>query len=731
MAQAQPDTTEASAAAIRWLGIATAVLAGLSFAVVGAGAAGPSLTSDLISRLIGSLVAAVLLVWVIRRYQFSERRPVGRILVLVTGLVLGAAVWYGYLLESKVRTTVIGVLIAIGASALLFVGANKWIDTSRKSLPQFGAISAAVMSALISVLLIGNRLVGLQVGGRNLSFLLVLVVAAIAGAFGFLLGKTSERPTRMLVGAGGGAIVGLVVGIFFRPGGFPAMFALQLVIWPLLVAALGAGLATIRNQPWPRGAITGATIGWLLGAWLLSTIGAGTILEALLGTVVLGALAGLRYGARPLAGRQERLDFERRARATTFLAPALIFIAAALVIPTILTILLSFRDAKAEALVGLANYLTIFRDPDAIDISGWAGIFRSGFFWAALVLAVIGTLAGIVSGRRIGSRFGAHGGSVGAIALGSFLLAFAIFTNLRGTIFNNLWWVFTVTVLAAGLGLAVAVLADRAKSESLAKSIIFMPMAISFVGAALIWRFVYIARPPSKNQTGLANAFWVGIGQVSASPLGKAITLVILGLAIAGLLYLALRARRAGTNGLLAGSVMTVLPLIYVAYRFLTGTLGGITQTADGSYISEPWQFITTPRLNNFWLMVVLIWIQTGFTMVIFSAAIKSVPSELIEASRVDGATESETFWRITVPQIAPTIGVVTTTLIVLVMKVFDIVKVMTNGNFDTQVIANLMWTRGFSEFNRGLGAALAVVLFLSVLPVMFVNIRRMQKEAT
>ena len=127
--------------------------------------------------------------------------------------------------------------------------------------------------------------------------------------------------------------------------------------------------------------------------------------------------------------------------------------------------------------------------------------------------------------------------------------------------------------------------------------------------------------------------------------------------------------------------------------------------------------------------MIVLVWIQTGFAMVIMSAAIKAVPAELIEASKVDGATEGQTFWGITIPQIMSTIGVVVTTLIVLVMKVFDIVKVMTNGNFGTQVLANEMWQKAFTESDFGVGSAVAVVLFLSVVPIMYVNIRRMQGE--
>ena len=139
--------------------------------------------------------------------------------------------------------------------------------------------------------------------------------------------------------------------------------------------------------------------------------------------------------------------------------------------------------------------------------------------------------------------------------------------------------------------------------------------------------------------------------------------------------------------------------------------------------------FVQEAPFNNMWLMVVLIWVQTGFAMVILSAAIKAVPTELTEAAKVDGATESQVFWRITLPQIAPTIGVVVTALFVTVMKVFDIVYAMTNGNFGTQVIANQMWISAFGQSNLGLGSALAVVLFVSVIPVMWINIRRTQRD--
>ncbi len=176
-------------------------------------------------------------------------------------------------------------------------------------------------------------------------------------------------------------------------------------------------------------------------------------------------------------------------------------------------------------------------------------------------------------------------------------------------------------------------------------------------------------------------------------------------------------------------SVVGAIIVVYLIWRFLGPGVGGFVKDPDtGAIEANPINFIQEPPFNNMWLMVVLIWIQTGFATVIFSAAIKNVPTELIEAARIDGANESQVFWKVTIPQIAPTIGVVVTTLIVTVMKVFDIVKVMTNGNFDTQTIANDMFTRAFGNSDSALGSALATVLFVGVLPIMYVNIRRMQR---
>jgi ABC-type sugar transport system permease subunit len=245
---------------------------------------------------------------------------------------------------------------------------------------------------------------------------------------------------------------------------------------------------------------------------------------------------------------------------------------------------------------------------------------------------------------------------------------------------------------------------------------------------------MYIARDSSKSQTGVMNALWVGLGRLST---GDGLPTLIVGvLVLVALLALVLTVARRLTTGEPARAALPGVVAVLVgwfAWRYwgvTGGGVGGYRFNDAGVQLADPINFIQEPPFNNFWLMVVLIWIQTGFAMVILSAAIKAVPTELIEAARVDGADEAQIFWRVTLPQIATTIGVVVTTLIVLVMKVFDIVKVMTNGNFGTEVLANNMYREAFSNFNTGVGAALAALIFLSVVPVMFINIRRMQKGA-
>jgi alpha-glucoside transport system permease protein len=236
------------------------------------------------------------------------------------------------------------------------------------------------------------------------------------------------------------------------------------------------------------------------------------------------------------------------------------------------------------------------------------------------------------------------------------------YTDLIGddamrTVFrNNLLWIVGVTTLSTFFGLLMAVLADRVRYESLAKSLVFLPMAISFVGASVIWRFVYDAsRLAGEEQVGLLNAIWVGLGND---------------------------------------------PVFWL--------------------LETPW--------NNFLLIIAMIWMQTGFAMVVLSSAIKGVPTELLEAARIDGADEWKVFRYVTLPAIAGTLAVVVTTTIILVLKVFDIVRVMTGGRSETSVIANEMISAiGFGAQERA--GALAVLLFVAVIPILIYNVRRFRRE--
>jgi alpha-glucoside transport system permease protein len=194
------------------------------------------------------------------------------------------------------------------------------------------------------------------------------------------------------------------------------------------------------------------------------------------------------------------------------------------------------------------------------------------------------------------------------------------------------------------------------KYEPLAKSLIFLPMAISFVGASVIWRFIYAYRPASAEQIGLLNAIVTGLG-------------------------------------------------------------------------FEPVGWLVNPAINNFALIAIMIWLQTGFCMVLLSSAVKGVPSDVLEAARVDGASEIQIFRRIIVPMIMPTVTVVATTVVVLVLKVFDIVFVMTGGNLGTDVIASRMIREMFNFRNYGRGSAIAVILLIAVIPVMVANIRRFRQQ--
>ena len=287
--------------------------------------------------------------------------------------------------------------------------------------------------------------------------------------------------------------------------------------------------------------------------------------------------------------------WEERVKPYVFLLPAYGLIGLFIVYPTILTINNSFANDDTTEFVGVSNYTEILGDP-----------------------------------------------------------------SFRETLLNNLLWIIIVPATTVFIGLIVAVLADKLneRGEKLAKSLVFLPMAISFVGAATIWRFIYDYRPPGRPQIGLLNEIITKLGFEPVS-----------------------------------------------------------------------WLQVSTGSLNDFLLMVILIWLQTGLAMVLLSAAIKSVPEETLEAARIDGAGERKIFFQIVVPQIRGTIITVFVTVLILVLKVFDIVYVMTNGRDGTNVIALGFFQQIFQFGNNGLAAAIVVVLIVAIIPVLVYQVRHFRAE--
>jgi alpha-glucoside transport system permease protein len=228
-------------------------------------------------------------------------------------------------------------------------------------------------------------------------------------------------------------------------------------------------------------------------------------------------------------------------------------------------------------------------------------------------------------------------------------------SEYRIVLANTLVWVLLVPVIATLIGLVYAVLVDRTRTEALSKALVFIPMAISMVGASIIWRFVYDYRPTRFNQIGLGNQIlkWLGL---------------------------------------------------------------------------DTYQFLLNPPWNTVFLIVVMIWIQAGFSMTVLSASIKAIPDDMIEAARLDGVSPWQMFRFITMPAIRPGLIVVLTTIAIGTLKVFDIVRTMTGGNFKTSVIANEFYTQAFRADNQGLGSALAVLLFILVLPIVIYNIVQLRK---
>ena len=792
------DPSEAPGAARRTLALGGALVVAFLLASFLVGTSDPEVGA--VTRVLQQILAAVIgaggILGALRAFRSPGTvmsRRVGR---LVLGLSATGLVWWLYLDRDGVRGAIHSVVLALVLSSAIFVIANRWLDQSLRNWARFTGISGAALGLLIGVLLVANDAMGLflgTVGSRvDRSSWLIPVVALVGGLLGVAIGAFEGR-LRLIVGLTGGTGAGVLVGAFLRTGALPALELVPLLAATGATAVLGAVLARLRGRDVLRGAVLGAALGWLFGAFGFPALGTGTVPEAMLGAGVLGALVGLRLGLAPTRDMGDRLRLEGRIRTVIFLAPALAFLSAALVVPTMRTVYISFLERGADGFVGLDNFRFIFGQPSFYDVSAWRVIFGSTEFLAfafaltlglglairqrrdidgivpprlvvatatglalllggladrnglleALpvavwpVITIAATLAVVVAVadylRRNPGNSGLSGPGGGALGVAALMFTFAVFSQLRGTLFNNLWWVVLVTSVAAGLGLAIAALADRARAESAAKSIIFMPMALSFVGAGIIWRFMYLARPQQDPQTGVLNALWVGLGNLAVSDRAGTAALVIL--AVAGLLalfaVLAFQQRALGT-GWFAG--LLAIWAAWLGSRFLAGEGVAGVQVVDGEPVTSALLFISGTQqfgaYNNLFIMLPFVWVYTGFAMVIFSAAIKGVPADLLEAGRVDGASEAQAFWRIVLPQIRPTIGVVVTTIIVVVMKVFDIVKVMTNGNFGTQVLANEMWNRAFIDGNFGVGSAVATILFLAVLPVMYVNIRRMQKEA-
>jgi len=244
------------------------------------------------------------------------------------------------------------------------------------------------------------------------------------------------------------------------------------------------------------------------------------------------------------------------------------------------------------------------------------------------------------------------------VGFDNFIWAFTI-PEVTVVLANTAIWVVTAPILSTVIGLAIAYMTDRMKRPAAIKSLIFMPMAISFVGAGIIWKFVYSYQPnDNKPDIGLLSAIFKGLG------------------------------------------------------------------------LTPPNWLLEAP-LNSFLLIVVMIWIQTGFAMVVLSAALKNIPDEVVEAAMLDGAAPWKRFYLVSVPMIRATIVVVLTTITIGTLKVFDIVRTMTGGNFQTNVIANEMYSQAFRQMNFGRGSALAIILFVAIIPIIIYNIRQLRLERT
>ncbi|MBA4352039.1 MAG: alpha-glucoside ABC transporter permease [Rhodobacter sp.] len=295
---------------------------------------------------------------------------------------------------------------------------------------------------------------------------------------------------------------------------------------------------------------------------------------------------------------------------------------------------------------------------------------------------------------------------------------------------NNMVWLIVVPAMSTAFGLLAAQLTDRIRWGNIAKSMIFMPMAISFVGASVIWKLIYDTREAGQTQIGILNAIWLqfegGAGSVLILRVLPVLILLAFAAAVAFVIWGQVKAMSEGglvARGLRAVGVVIGLWLVYLG---VTGSVGAAT--AQLPY-GEPQFWLQIPFWNNIFLMAVLIWLQTGFAMVILSAALRGVPEDTIEAAIIDGANPFQIFFQIKVPQIMGTIVVVWTTITITVLKVFDIVRAMTGGQQETQVLANYMYDKLFVAVDWGVGSASAMVILLLVTPILIWNVYSARKE--
>ena len=295
---------------------------------------------------------------------------------------------------------------------------------------------------------------------------------------------------------------------------------------------------------------------------------------------------------------------------------------------------------------------------------------------------------------------------------------------------NNMVWLIVVPAMSTAFGLLAAQLTDRIRWGNIAKSMIFMPMAISFVGASVIWKLIYDTREAGQTQIGILNAIWLqfegGAGSVLILRVLPVLILLAFAAGVAFVIWGQVKAMSEGglvARGLRAVGVLIGLWLVYLG---VTGAVGAAS--AQLPY-GEPQFWLQIPFWNNIFLMAVLIWLQTGFAMVILSAALRGVPEDTIEAAIIDGANPFQIFFQIKVPQIMGTIVVVWTTITITVLKVFDIVRAMTGGQQETQVLANYMYDKLFVAVDWGVGSASAMVILLLVTPILIWNVYSARKE--